>query len=334
MATKVRWGVLGVANIAMMKVIPGMQRGQYTEIAAIASRDPEKARAAAAKLEISKAYGSYEDLLADPDIDAIYNPLPNHLHVPWSIKALEAGKHVLCEKPIGLSSAEARQLIEARDKAGRKAGEAFMASSHPQWSRAREIVRSGAIGELCAVTGFFSYYNRKPENVRNIAAWGGGALMDIGCYPLNLTRMIFGEDPRRVTGVVERDPDFKTDRLTTVLLDFPSGQASFTISTQLVPYQRMQILGTRGRIELDIPFNALPDRPMHLLIDDGSSLLGAGIRVEEVAVCDQYTIQGNLFSRAILDDGPVAVPIEEALQTMRVIEAILRSAETGCWEAL
>jgi predicted dehydrogenase len=334
MSAKVRWGVLGVANIAMNKVVPGMQRGEYTEIAAIASRDLEKARGAAAKLGIAKAYGSYEALLADPEIAAIYIPLPNHLHVPWSIKALEAGKHVLCEKPIGMSSAEARQLIEARDKSGRKACEAFMASSHPQWLRAREIVRSGTIGDLRAITGFFSYFNRKPENVRNIAAIGGGGLMDIGCYPLNLTRMIFGEEPRRVAAIIERDPDFKTDRLTTVLLDFPSGQATFTVSTQLVPYQRMQIFGTRGRIEVDIPFNALPDRPMRLLVDDGSSILGAGIRVEEVAVCDQYTIQGDLFSRAILDDGRVAVPIEEAMQTMRLIEAILRSAETGRWETL
>lgn len=334
MTRKVRWGVLGVARIATTKVIPAMQRGTHTEIAAIASRDLVKSRAAAAELGIAKAYGTYEELLADPDIEAIYIPLPNHMHVPWSIQALAAGKHVLCEKPIGLSSAEALVLIAARDQAGLKCGEAFMASSHPQWLRAREIARSGAIGDLRAVTGFFSYFNRKPENVRNVAAWGGGALMDIGCYPINTTRMMFGEEPRRVSAIIDRDPDFQTDRLTTVLLDFPSGQASFTVSTQLVPYQRMQIFGTKGRIEVDIPFNALPERPMRIQIDDGSSVLGAGIREEQVEVCDQYTIQGDLFSLAILNDGPVAVPIEEALQTMRIIEAIVRSAETGRWEAV
>ena len=255
----------------------------------------------------------------------IYNPLPNHLHVPWSIKALEAGKHVLVEKPIGLSSAEALALIAARDKSGRKAAEAFMASSHPQWLRARELVRSGAIGDLRAVAGFFSYNNRNPANVRNIAELGGGAMMDIGCYPINTTRMIFGEEPRRVIAIVERDPDFKTDRLVSALLDFPSGQATFTLSTQLVPYQRMNIFGTKGRIEVLIPFNALPNEAMKIVVND---------RVEEVVPCDQYTIQGDLFSRAILDDGPVAVPLEEAHRTMLVIEAIFKSAVTGCWEKI
>src|SRR6266404_1733732 len=197
---KVRWGVLGVANIAVTKVIPGMQRGESTEIAAIASRDLAKAQGAAAKLGIAKAYDSYEALLADPEIDAIYNPLPNHLHVPWSIRAMQAGKHVLCEKPIGLSVAEADELIGARDAAGVKAGEAFMARVHPQWLRTRDLVRTGAVGEPRIVTGFFSYFNRKPENVRNIAAWGGGALMDIGCYPITLSRMVFGEEPGRVLG--------------------------------------------------------------------------------------------------------------------------------------
>ncbi len=333
---KIRWGVLGVANIAMQKVIPAMLRCTAAEVTAIASRDLGKAQAAAAKLGLPKAYGSYEALLADPDIDAIYNPLPNHLHVPWSIKALEAGKHVLCEKPIGLSSAEADQLIVARDKSGRKAGEAFMAATHPQWMRVRHLVRSGAIGELRAVSGFFSYMNRKPENVRNILAIGGGALMDIGCYPINSARGVFraayGEEVRRVSCVIDRDPNFKTDRLSTVILEFPSGHASFTLSTQLVPYQRMHIFGTRGRIEVEIPFNALPERAMRVFIDDGSSLLGAGVRTEEFAVADQYTIQGDLFSQAILDGGPVAVSIEEARQTMRVIEAAFRSANSGKWE--
>jgi predicted dehydrogenase len=332
MSRKVRWGVLGVANIAVQKVIPGMQRAEHVEIAAIASRSLEKAKQAAAKLGIPQVYGSYEELLADPHIDAIYVPLPNHLHVPWSIKCLEAGKHVLCEKPIAMSALEAATLITARDAAGRKAGEAFMARTHPQWIRAQELVRDGAIGEMRVVEGHFSYTNVNPDNVRNRADIGGGALMDIGCYPITLSRMMFGEEPRRVVSIIDRDPNFRTDRRTTVLMEYPSGQCTFTCATQLVPYQRMQIFGTKGRIEMEIPFNAPPDRPTRLLRDDGSSLVGAGVQAEEFPVCDQYTIQGDLFSRAILEDGPVAVPLEDALHNMRVIDAIVRSAESGRWE--
>ncbi|HLX43347.1 MAG TPA: Gfo/Idh/MocA family oxidoreductase [Bryobacteraceae bacterium] len=325
MTRKVRWGVLGVAKIATNKVIPAMQLGEYSEITAIASRDAEKARQAATQLHIPKAYGSYEDLLADPDVDAIYNPLPNHMHVPWSIRSAAAGKHVLCEKPIGLSTTEARQLIAARDAAGVKIGEAFMARTHPQWIRAREIVRSGQIGELRVVTGFFSYFNRDAANVRNVAGWGGGGLMDIGCYPITLSRMIFGEEPLRVIGLVERDPDFKTDRLTSAILEYPSGQCAFTCSTQLAAHQRMNILGTKGKIEIEIPFNAPIDRPSRIFVDD---------KVEELPVCDQYTIQGDLFSRAILDDGPVPVSLEDAVSNMEVIEAVFRSGESGRWEVL
>ncbi len=320
---KIRWGVLGVAKIATTKVIPAMQRCEYAEIAAIASRDLPKAREAAESLNIPKAHSSYEALLADPEIDAIYIPLPNQLHVPWSIRSVRAGKHVLCEKPIGLSSAEARDLIAARDAAGVKVGEAFMVRTHPQWLRARELARSGAIGDLPLITGPFSYFNRDPTNVRNIAEWGGGALMDIGCYPITLSRMVFGEEPGRVLGLIERDPEFRTDRLTSAMLEFPSGQCAFSCSTQLVPYQRMHLFGTRGRIEIEIPFNAPPDRPTRIFVDD---------RVEEFPICDQYTIQGDLFSRAILEDGPVPVPLEDAFKNMLVIEAVFRSASSGQWE--
>ncbi len=316
----------------MQKVIPGMQRAANVEIAAMASRNLEKAQQAAAKLGIPRAYGSYEELLADAAVQAIYVPLPNHLHVPWSIKCLQAGKHVLCEKPIAMSAAEAETLIAARDAAGRKAGEAFMARSHPQWLRAQELVRSGAIGELRVVEAHFSYTNMNPDNVRNRADIGGGALMDIGCYPITLSRMMFGEEPCRAIATIDRDPNFRTDRRTTVLMEYPSGQCTFTCATQLVPYQRMQLFGTSGRIELEIPFNAPTDRVMRLLRDDGSSLFGAGVQTEEFPICDQYTIQGDLFSRAILDDGPVAVPLEDALNNMRVIDAIVRSVESGKWE--
>ncbi len=323
---KVRWGVLGGAKIAIEKVVPGMQKGELCEVVAVASREPAKAERAAERLGLQKAYGSYEALLADPDIDAIYNPLPNHLHVPWSIRAAEAGKHVLCEKPIALSAEEARTLIAARDKAGVKIGEAFMARTHPQWLRARDLVREGRIGELRAITGTFSYFNADPNNIRNQADIGGGALMDIGCYPITLSRMIFGAEPVRVMGVVQRDPELKTDRLTSAILEYPTGHCVFTCSTQLVPYQRMHILGTTGRIELEIPFNAPPDKPLRIFIDDGKDLRGANIQIEEFAICDQYTIQGDLFSRAILEDSDVPVSLEDAVKNMEVIDAVFRSA--------
>ncbi len=330
---KVRWGVLGAAKIAVEKVIPAMQRGEATEIVAIASRSEAKAKTAADRLHVPKAYGSYEELLADPEIEAIYNPLPNHLHVPWSIKAAEAGKHVLCEKPIGLSADEARLLLAARDKHGVLVQEAFMVHTHPQWLRARDLVRAGRIGKVCAMQTAFSYFNRDPANVRNIAGiGGGGGLYDIGCYAITTSRFIFEAEPRRVMGVIESDPDLGVDRLTSAILDFPSGQSQFTCSTQMVPYQRTQIFGARGRIEIEIPFNAPPDRPCRLFVDDGSDLFGGGIETIEVPIVNQYTLQGDLFSHAIRAGGPAPMPLEDAVRNMAVIDAIFRSAKTGLWE--
>ncbi len=332
MSNKVQWGVLGVAGIAVRKVIPAMQQGEWSEIVAIASRDRHKAEDAAAKLGIARAYGSYEELLRDRDVEAIFNPLPNHLHIPWTLKAIEAGKHVLCEKPLSMNANEARTLLAARDRAGVKLGEAFMVRTHPQWLRTREIVQSGRIGALRSIVGFFSYFNRNPANIRNVVEWGGGGLLDIGCYPITTSRFIFGEEPSRVMGLIEHDPEMKVDRLTSALLDFPSGHSIFTCSTQLVPYQRMHFLGTKGRIEIEIPFNAPRERPCRIFIDDGRDILGGGISKEEFPICDQYTIQGDAFSRAIREGGEVPVSVEDAIKNMSVIDAVFRSAESGHWE--
>ncbi|MBV8818546.1 MAG: Gfo/Idh/MocA family oxidoreductase [Acidobacteriaceae bacterium] len=331
---KIRWGVLGVAAIAVKKVIPAMQRGALTEMRAIASRDLHRAQDAARSLGIPHAYGSYDELLRDPEIDAVYNPLPNHLHVPWSIKAAEAGKHVLCEKPIALSASEAKDLLDAERRTGVTMGEAFMVRTHPQWLRTRELVTSGEIGELRASSGFFSYYNVNPANIRNIAEYGGGGMMDIGCYPIFTTRFVFGEEPKRVVGLLDIDPVLRTDRLASVILDYPSGQAIFTCSTQLVPYQRMHFFGSKGRIEIEIPFNAPPDRPCRIFIDSGADLFGGGIRMEEFPTCDQYTIQGDEFSKAILGQRSVPVSMADAVRNMAVIDAVFRSVETGKWESI
>ena len=310
-----------------------MQRGQFSTIAAIASRDLSRAQQVAADLGIPTAYGSYEELIADPNVDAIYNPLPNQLHVPLSIKAAEAGKHVLCEKPIGLSVAEAEELRACRDRTGVKIGEAFMIRCHPQWQRTRAMIDQGQIGQLRAVMGFFSYFNVDPANIRSRVEWGGGALMDIGCYCIQAARYAFRQEPKRVVASIDRDPTMKIDRLTSALMEFDGGHALFTCSTQMVPYQRVQFLGTKGRIEIEIPFNAPKDRPTRIFIDSSGDPLGTGISVEEFPVCDQYTLQGDEFSQAILNDTEVPVPLEEAVRNMRVIESIFRSAESGSWES-
>lgn len=332
MSKKIRWGVLSTANIGIKKVIPGMQQGQYTSVAAIASRSLAKAQEAATTLGIPTAYGSYEELLADPNIDAIYNPLPNHLHVPWTIKAAEAGKHVLCEKPISLTVAEAETLLAVRASTGVKIGEAFMVRLHPQWVRLRQLLDEGRIGELRAVAGFFSYFNINPANIRNQVDAGGGALMDIGCYLIQAARFAFADEPTRVVASIDRDPAMQTDRLTSAILEFPSGQSIFTCSTQLVPYQRIQFLGSKGRIELEIPVNSPNDRPTRLFVDAGTDLFGDGITTETFPACDQYTLQGDAFSKAILDNSTVPVSLEDAIRNMAVIEAIFRSGVTGQWE--
>lgn len=324
---KVRWGVLGVARIATEKVIPAMQRGQHAEVVAIASRSLEKATSAARRLGLPKAYGSYAELIADPEIDAIYNPLPNHLHVPLSIQALEAGKHVLCEKPIALTAAEGQLLVDAGQRFPQlKLMEAFMYRHHPQWVTAKRLVATGQIGTLRTIQSFFSYYNLDGSNIRNIAGLGGGGLMDIGCYPISLSRFIFGQEPVRVSGLVEYDPQFNTDRIASAILDFGRGTATFTCSTQTFPFQRVQIFGTEGRIEIEIPFNAPPDRPCRMW-----HVTGTGTAEIHLNVCDQYQIQGDVMSLAILNQTPVPTPISDAVSNMHVIEAIVAAHQSGTW---
>jgi predicted dehydrogenase len=332
MEKKVQWGVLGAANIALKKVIPAMQRGESSQVLAIASRDIKKARRAADQLGIHKAYGTYEELLADPEIEAVYNPLPNHLHVLWTIKAAEAGKHVLCEKPIGLTAAEARRLLEVRDRTGVKIEEAFMVRTHPQWIGVLELITRGRIGMVRSISSAFSYNNRDPNNIRNIADFGGGALMDIGCYLVYTSRLVFAQEPSRAFGVIVEDPELRTDVVTSAILDFPAGQSVFTCSTQLVPYQRVQIFGAAGRIEIEIPFNAPPDKPCRIFVDPGIDLSGRHAEAVEFPVSDQYTIQGDLFSKSVREGGALPVPLEGSVQNMAVIEAIFRSAKSGKWE--
>ena len=321
---KIQWGVLSTAKIGVNKVIPALQASQFGTVAAIASRDPAQAQAVAQRLGIPRVPASYEALLADPAIDAIYNPLPNHLHVPWSIRALEAGKHVLCEKPIGLDTGEARTLLAAAQRFPRlKIMEAFMYRHHPQWQGAKRLIAQGGIGTLRTVQAFFSYSNLDPKNIRNDAAMGGGGMMDIGCYCISLARFLFDAEPVRVHGIAEIDPAFGVDRLASGLLEFPTGTATFTCATQLAAYQRVNIFGTEGRIEIEIPFNAPPDRPTRIFYERAGTT-----NTLTFPACNQYSIQGDLFARAILDDTPVPTPLEDALANLRVIEDLLAQAKS------
>ena len=324
---KLNWGILSTAKIGIEKVIPAMQQGKLSEIVAIASRTHESAREAAKNLKIPKAFGTYQDLLDDTSIDAVYIPLPNHMHVPWTIKALAANKHVLCEKPIALTATEAKELLKETEKFPHlKVMEAFMYRHHPQWIQALELINGGGIGMVKTVHSFFSYYNDDPENIRNMVDIGGGGLMDIGCYCISLARLIFDEEPQRVFGKIEYDPGFETDRICSGILDFVQGTSTFTCSTQLVPYQRVNVFGTKGRIEIEIPFNAPPDKPCKMLFQNNEI-----IEEIEIKICDQYTIQGDLFSLAVLKNEKLPTPIEDAVENMKVLEAVIQSAEKEEW---
>ena len=324
---RLRWGVLGTSNFARNKMIPALQQSAHAEVCAIASRSLPRAEAFAAQFGIARAYGTYRELLSAKDIDVIYNPLPNHLHVPWSIRALEAGKHVLCEKPIALSAAEAQHLAEAAERHHRlKVMEAFMYRMHPQWERAKQIVGDGGIGELRTIHSFFSYFNADGGNIRNQPDAGGGGLMDIGCYNISLSRFLFGSEPDRALGIVQYDPRFNTDRLASAILDFGNGTATFTCSTQLAYHQRVNILGTTGRVEIEIPFNAPPDKPSRLWHQRGNE-----VEEVQIEVCNQYTIQADRFSLAILNDEPVPTPLTDAVNNMKVIEAVLESGKLNAW---
>ncbi len=324
---KVRWGVLGTAKIARTLVIPAMQKGQFCSVDALASRSGSKASETAALLGIPKTYGSYEALLDDGDIDAVYIPLPNHLHVPWALKALEAGKHVLCEKPLAISGDQAQELADAAARYPKlKIMEGFMYKYHPQWQEALRIVHSGGVGELMTIQSFFSYYNDDADNIRNNAAIGGGGLMDIGCYCISLSRFLFEAEPLRCCAFMEKDPRFGTDRLFSGIMDFGGKISSFTCSTQLSPYQRVNILGTDGRVEILIPFNAPNDIPC--MLDHQQR---GGTWTQHFDICDQYTIQSDLFAKAILDDTEVPVTLQDAVNNMKVLEDMKRAADCTSW---
>ena len=327
---KTKWGVLGVAKIAIDQVIPALQISTSCELVAIASRSIEKAEKVAADFGIPKSYGSYEALMDDTEVEAVYIPLPNHLHVPWIEKCLKAGKHVLCEKPLALNTEEVKSLIALRDETGLKVSEAFMVKSHPQWARVKSIIDEGGIGELKTVHGFFSYNLEDKTNVRYVPEWGGGGLYDVGCYPIFTTRHVFDEKPTRVMATVRFDEEQEVDVLASAIVDFPSGQLTFTSAMQLVSHQLMQFYGTKNRIELNLPFNPLHDQSAIIEIHNDDIYAAEPDKIQ-VAVCNQYTLMCDKFSEAIVDNKKEEVPLEDTLINIAVIEALFESAKTGTW---
>ena len=323
----VRWGVLGCADIAVNKVIPGMHGSMLSQVVGIASRSEDRARSVARDLGIPKFYGAYQALLDDPEIEAVYIPLPNHLHTQWTIAAAAAGKHILCEKPLALTSADARVMVDACDQAGVKLMEAFMYRFHPMWGEVRRMIAHGVVGDLLAIQSWFSYKNVDPNDIRNIPEFGGGALMDIGCYPVNVARMLFDAEPTGVKGSIRRDEVFGTDVITSALLDFGGRHANFTCSTQLEPEQKVHLVGTAGRMLIEVPFNIPPDyRARILVFSGGDPPVSPGVEVHEVEPGDQYGLQADAFSRRIRDGGPVPTDPQDAVANLEVMERIIADA--------
>jgi len=333
MKKRIRWGILSTAKIGRNSVIPAILKSELGEVRAICSRGIERAQEVAKELGIPVAYGSYEELLGDPEIDAIYNPLPNNLHLEWNVKIMEAGKHLLCEKPLGLTVAEVEEMIRVRDRCGVKAGEAFMSKSHPQWADIRKRIHGGELGKVRMLQSAFCYHNTDPDNIRNIPAMGGGGVWDIGCYCITMSRFVFEEEPLRVVASLEKDPKFGTDRLSSVIMDFPSGQSHFGVSTQAALFQRMQIIGDEGHMEVRIPFTPPINQSTHMDQDKGSYLPQDLVRHEYDTV-DQYSCMADAFAKAILEDGEVPVSFEDALKNTRVLTAVYRSGESGAWEVV
>ena len=327
-ADELRWGILSTADIARRKVVPGIRRAARCRITAIASRAEGRAGVVARELDIPRAHGSYEALLADPEVDAVYIPLPNHLHAEWTIAAARAGKHVLCEKPLAMSSGDAQRMVDACAEAGVRLMEAFMYRLHPSWVAFRELVRSGRLGEVVAVQSWFSYYNDDATNIRNMVEAGGGALFDIGCYQVNLSRLLFDAEPTRVQASIRRDPALGIDVVTSAILDFEGGRVStFTCSIRTETDQRVHVYGTRGHASIWIPFNIPPDLPTKVFVTAGGNVpVAPEVETLTFETADPYAVEFEHFASAVLDGRQFAHSADDAVANLRVIEEIFRVA--------
>ena len=321
------WGVLSVSVHYGLRIHTYLSKSPLVQLRGIASRDKKRAENAARELGMPRAYGSYEELLADKEIEAVYIPLPNHLHAEWVKKAADAGKHVLCEKPFAMNAREAEQAFAHARSKGVLAMEAFMYRFHPQWKRAREIVKAGEIGDVQAVSTVFAYMLKDPTNIRNILAAGGGGIPDIGCYAVSSARFLIGREPTRVISLVHRDPDMGTDILSSGILDFGTTRSVFTVGTQSHNTQRVHVLGSGGELSVLLPFNAYPDAPMQVSVSTG-----VGTRQVYTPATDQYVEMFEAFSRAVREGGAAPTPPEDAIANMKSLDALFKSEKSGAWE--
>jgi predicted dehydrogenase len=324
---KLRFGVLGCSNHYALRIANPLKASKLVTPYAVSSREAAKSKKYAETWGFPAAYDSYEALLADPKVDFVYIPLPNHLHAEYIKKAADAGKPVLCEKPLGLNAGEAAEAAQYCQKKGVLLMEAFMYRFHPQWTRSAEIVKSGELGTVMSTNGVFSYNFRDPGNIRNIAAYGGGGLLDIGCYTVSTARLLMGGEPERAVCNLIRDPSFKTDILASGLLDFGDGRTStFTVGTQIYPYQRVTAFGSDGTLSVEVPFNMYGDYPGHVTV-----ITGIGERLIETEIRDQYLLEFDAFAEAILNKQGAPTPASDAVANMAVLDALFASAEKGAW---
>jgi predicted dehydrogenase len=328
--SKIGWGILGTSKFATDMMIPSMQASETGHIVAIASRSLDKSVAWASRFKVQSAYGSYLELLADPKVEAVYVPLPNHMHVQWAAKALESGKHVLCEKPLALKAAEVDQLIALRDKTGLIVQEAAMTLTCPRWLRARDLVREDRLGPLRAIIGSFSNYNDSEDDIRNQAEMGGGSLLDLGFYPITMSRFLYEREPTRVMGLLDYDLRFRVDKHSTVIMDFDQGRSIFTCSTRSASHQSLEIIGERASLVMSDPWTMSHSSPTELTI---RTRIGSEYRDEiiELPRCNQWEHMCNMFCQSIQNSTPAPIPLEDSAANARVIEAIFRSSKSGGW---
>ncbi len=322
-------GILGVSNFFRKRIAIPIPTSPVIDMVALASRSEEKARQAAQEYGVARAYGSYDALLNDPQVDAVYISLPNHLHAEWIKRAADAGKHVLCEKPLALDAAEAQDCLDYAAERGVTVMEAFMYRLHPQWLHVRNIIRQQEIGSIHLVESFFGYNNTDPSNIRNQPDTGGGALLDVGCYAVSASRFLTGSEPQRVISLAQVDANFGTDVLFTGMLDFGMARATFTVATQTFPYQRVTVHGSSGVISLTIPFNAHADTDAEVIVTTR-----VGTREIYLPAEDQYILEFEAFAQAVNDQAVPPISPADTVNNMRVLDALKKAHQTGQWESV
>jgi predicted dehydrogenase len=323
---KLKIGILGTSNHYLKRIVLPLQNTEFCESYAIGSRNIENSESMAQEFNIPMWYGSYQAVLDDPDVDMVYIPLPNHMHKEWVEKCIEAGKPVLCEKPLGMDTGEAQEMTTKAQEAGIPLMEGFMYMFHPMWKHARDIIKTKQIGDVQFIHTAFSYNNPSPTNIRNIPEYGGGALMDIGCYAISVPRFIIGDEPKQVMSLQSTHPVFGTDMHSTAIMDFGGPRATFTVSTAAQAFQKVDIVAAGGSITIHIPFNTYVDVPAQMTVTDG-----IGTRTIEFPASNPYGLMFDAFADAVINNKPLPVSPLDAINNIKVIDAVRKSAKTNNW---